>query len=46
MDAEMKSRNLNSEPSTLNFFPSDPPTQSELQAVANKLDELIGALRR
>ena len=25
---------------------SDPPTQSELQAVANKLDELIAALRR
>jgi hypothetical protein len=25
---------------------SDPPTQSELQTVANKLDELISALRR
>jgi hypothetical protein len=25
---------------------SDPPTQSELQAVANKLDELIAELRR
>ena len=25
---------------------SDPPTQSELQAVANKIDELIGAMRR
>jgi hypothetical protein len=25
---------------------SDPPTQSEMQAVANKLDELINALRR
>ena len=25
---------------------SDPPTQSEVQVVANKLDELIGALRR
>jgi hypothetical protein len=25
---------------------SDPPTQSELQAVANKLNELIAALRR
>ena len=25
---------------------SDPPTQAELQAVANKLDELINALRR
>jgi hypothetical protein len=25
---------------------SDPPTQAEMQAIANKLDELIGALRR
>ncbi|MCX7010147.1 MAG: hypothetical protein NTY53_23405, partial [Kiritimatiellaeota bacterium] len=25
---------------------SDPPTQSEVQAIANKLDELIAALRR
>jgi len=25
---------------------SDPPTQSELQAVANKIDELINASRR
>lgn len=25
---------------------SDPPTQSELQAVANKIDELITAMRR
>ena len=25
---------------------SDPPTQSELQAVVNKIDELIQALRR
>jgi hypothetical protein len=25
---------------------SDPPTQSEMQAIANKLDELITALRR
>jgi len=30
----------------LNLTVSDPPTQSELQAVANKLDELIQALRR
>jgi hypothetical protein len=30
----------------LNLTVSDPPTQSELQAVANKLDELISALRR
>jgi hypothetical protein len=32
--------------SLLNLFISDPPTQGELQAVANKLDELIQALRR
>jgi hypothetical protein len=25
---------------------SDPPTQSEMQAIANKLDELITAQRR
>jgi hypothetical protein len=25
---------------------SDPPTQSEMQSIANKLDELINALRR
>jgi hypothetical protein len=25
---------------------SDPPTQSELQAIVSKLDELINALRR
>jgi hypothetical protein len=30
----------------LNLFISDPPTQGELQAVSNKLDELIQALRR
>ena len=30
----------------LSLFVSDPPTQGELQAVANKLDELIQALRR
>jgi hypothetical protein len=30
----------------LNFTVSDPPTQADLQAVANKLDELINALRR
>ena len=32
--------------SQLGLTVSDPPTQSELQAVANKLDELIAALRR
>ena len=31
---------------TLGLTVSDPPTQSELQAVVNKLDELIAALRR
>ncbi|MBI5822086.1 MAG: hypothetical protein HZA88_24195 [Verrucomicrobia bacterium] len=31
---------------TLSLIVSDPPTQSEVQAVANKIDELIGALRR
>jgi len=25
---------------------SDPPTQTEMQTIANKLDELIAALRR
>lgn len=25
---------------------SDPPTQTEIQTIANKLDELIAALRR
>jgi len=30
----------------LSLTVSDPPTQSELQAVANKMDELISALRR
>ena len=30
----------------LNLFISDPPSQGEMQAVANKLDELIQALRR
>ena len=32
--------------SQLGLTVSDPPTQSELQAVVNKLDELIAALRR
>ena len=31
---------------TLGLSVSDPPSQSELQSVANKLDELIQALRR
>jgi hypothetical protein len=31
---------------TLSLTVSDPPTQSELRAVANKHDELINALRR
>ena len=32
--------------STLNLNVSDPPTQSDVQLVAGKLDELILALRR
>ncbi len=32
--------------STLGLTVSDPPTQAEMQSVANKLDELINALRR
>ncbi|WP_395716634.1 hypothetical protein [Prosthecobacter sp.] len=32
--------------SLLNLVVSDPPTQSEVQQIANKLDELINALRR
>ena len=31
---------------TLGLTVSDPPTQGEMQAIANKLDELIAALRR
>lgn len=30
----------------LSLIVSDPPTQSEMQSIANKLDELIGVLRR
>jgi hypothetical protein len=32
--------------SVLGMAVSDPPTQAQMQAIANKLDELIGALRR
>lgn len=32
--------------STLGLTVSDPPTQAEVQAVASKLDELIGVLLR
>jgi len=32
--------------STLGLVASDPPTQSEVQQIADKLDELINALRR
>ena len=39
------SNNTNSV-STLGIIVSDPPTQSEMQSIANKLDELINALRR
>lgn len=31
---------------TLNLSVSDPPMQGEVQQIANKLDELINALRR
>jgi hypothetical protein len=31
---------------TLGMAISDPPTQGEMQAIADKLDELINALRR
>ena len=31
---------------TLGMVVSDPPTQGEVQAIADKLDELINALRR
>ena len=31
---------------TLGMAVSDPPTQAEVQAIADKLDELINALRR
>jgi hypothetical protein len=30
----------------LNLTLSDPPTQAEMQAIANKIDELITVLRR
>jgi hypothetical protein len=30
----------------MNLTVSDPPTQSEMQTIANKLDELINALKR
>ena len=32
--------------STLEMTVNDPPTQGEVQLIANKLDELINALRR
>ena len=32
--------------STLSLGVSDPPTQSEVQQIVNKVDELIQALRR
>ena len=32
--------------STLGLAVSDPPTQAEVQQIADKLDELINALRR
>ncbi len=38
--------NLSNAVATLGMTVSDPPTPSEMQAIANKLDELITALRR
>jgi hypothetical protein len=32
--------------STLGIYANDPPTQGDVQAVIDKLDELINALRR
>ena len=38
--------NLSNGVATLGLTVSDPPTQAEMQPIANKLDELINALRR
>ncbi|MBL9155556.1 MAG: hypothetical protein JNK37_23970 [Verrucomicrobiales bacterium] len=47
LDAALATTSANSNGvSLLNLFVSDPPTQGELQVVANKIDELIQALRR
>ncbi len=41
-----QSSNASNGVAALGMTVSDPPTQSEMQAIANKLDELIAALRR
>jgi len=41
-----QSSNISNGVNTLNLVVSDPPTQGEVQDLANKLDELINALRR
>ena len=38
--------NVSNEVGTLGMNVSDPPTQSEMQTIADKVDELINALRR
>ena len=45
MGAIGTSSNTNSV-ATLNLVVRDPPTQAEVQAVANKLDEMILVLRK
>jgi hypothetical protein len=45
--AEISGTSANSDGvGTLGMVVSDPPTQGEVQAIADKLDELINALRR
>lgn len=38
--------NLSNSVGTLGLFVSDPPTQNDVQTIADKVDELINALRR
>ena len=47
LDSAMASTSANSNGvSTLGMVVTNPPTQSEVQTLADKLDELITALRR
>ena len=47
LDAAIATTSSNSNAvATLGLAVSDPPTQAEMQSLANKLDELILALRR
>ena len=46
LNALSASSNNSNSVSTLAMGISDPPSQGEVQAIANKLDELINALRR